>query len=118
MAFTSKHEGTTVTEWKFAGLKIKGDFKIKRGNIFVKYKSGLTKPSQNAINGPTGNSSLFVELNKNQQLFEITYQTDQKTTKDIPGINKIPLLGSLFSTVEESHTQKTILCFLTVTEKK
>lgn len=116
--FHSQNEGRSTTKWKFAGLKIKGEFKIKRGKIFVKYNSQFTRPAKDIIEGPMSSSSIFIELGTQHQLSEINYASNSVNDKNIPGINKIPLLRTLFSTTEISNTKKTILCFLTVTEKK
>ncbi len=102
------------TQWKFAGLKI--DLTLSRINnrYKIKYKTKLTRP-MTQLNGDTyisGNvqqSSFLIGKDSAIQMFEVDLTTDDNSSRNIPLLGNIPVLGKLFSSSAKFKTYKRII---------
>ena len=106
----------TTTNWRFYGLKIKAELLNKRGLPFIKYKSTLTTPAENSIEGTKGSSGVYIKLLETQKLFEIGHHFNREKIKGIPLLEKIPLLKYLFSQSDDLNSFKQIICYITLEE--
>ena len=102
------------TEWKFVGLKLKGDLKIKNEKFLLNQSSQLTAPSDNGVGGPKSKSILYLDENIPTKVFEIDFQTSMKANKSIPLLGSIPVLKHLFGTYGNENSVKRIIGFITL----
>lgn len=116
--YSNKNKEKEIIEWKFAGLKISGQIKMKKGKILLKYNSLLTTGNQTGINGPKGNSSIYLIPNKNYHLYSIELNNYQSSAMSTPWINKIPILKNLFSSNSRNQNIKSVSIFAKLIEKK
>jgi hypothetical protein len=95
-------QGTSQTDWKFAGLKI--NFKLmKQGDkLKLTYQTSHSQWDGVQIQGNEGKGSLFVtpQLKNGQILFQIPFEMKRKALKKMPLLGQIPLLGKLFQAPE------------------
>lgn len=117
---SASQQGTIIPaiEWTFYGLKITTFLKNKNGSPFVKYSAKLTTPKGNSIEGTKAQSSLYLEMNKYQKLFEIGHSFSEKHQKGIPILKEIPFLKALFSESGKSSTYKHIICYISLEEQE
>jgi hypothetical protein len=100
------------TTWKFFGLKLTALLKNKNGKAFVHYKTTLTTPRDNAIEGTKASASVFVSLNQYNKLFEIGHIFTEQQKMGVPLLQEIPFLKHLFSSSGEVGSYKHIVCYL------
>lgn len=101
--------------WKFAGLKLSLLIQKTGNNLLLKYQNEFTKShSSGELSGGKESSSLYVNLNRPIEIFNISHYSEGKNNTQIPFLGKIPLIGALF-TGEHNRTQfKKIIGFLTL----
>jgi hypothetical protein len=114
---TSKDDKASI-EWKFAGLKINGQMNLKYNSYFLKYKTMFTSPIDGSLTGPKGNSTIFLEVDKVQQVFSIELEENSSNVNSIPILNRIPLFKHLFEEKFKKQGNRKVLGFITLTEKK
>ena len=103
-------------DWKFAGLKIKGELELKFNSYYLKYSSALTSPQERQISGPKGKSTSFLKLNVPFELFKIDLKNNSEMNSAIPGLGKIPFLKALFSKNINSNSNRKIIAYATLRE--
>jgi len=116
--FRSIVSGQEMTQWKFAGLQLKGKMILLNGKLALELNSQITSPSEQQITGPEGNTTLYLDSEKLQRLFSINIEVKDQVTNSIPLIKEIPILKEIFSTQNELFTHKKILCYVTLEEIK
>lgn len=103
-----------ITSWRFSGLQIKGKLLVKNQNIFLKYESELSSPTEEGISGPFGKSTISLSDFSPQVLFSLKLNGDNQQYQGIPFFKDIPVLKSLFQTETSSLLHKMVLCILEV----
>ncbi len=115
---TGKDGIVTMTQWQFAGLKVKVMMENMGDKVKISYETELTKPSMES-NGPiSGNkekSSVVIDLNSPTRLFQISLKTEALGVDQMPFLNRIPLLGELFKSKSSQNNYKMITGIIEVT---
>jgi hypothetical protein len=107
----------SLTEWKFAGLKLKIRHSFEDGLHFIKYETEFTRPNgDGAISGSKESSSLIIHENHTQRIFQIGYQTQGNGESSLPYLSQIPVLGALFKSRNNQSSYKYITGMLTFSE--
>jgi hypothetical protein len=87
------------------------------GRPFLEYKTELTSPMNEQINGSKGKSGLYVATGKYIKLFEVGYKIKNTQDQGVPILNKIPILKYLFQSELKEDSYKQIICYVKVEEK-
>ena len=66
------------TDWKFVGLRIKGDINFAESNYLLNQQSQFTQSSDQTISGPKSKSTLILTENKVFELFTIKLDFKEK----------------------------------------
>lgn len=115
--FQQAYNDQSITQWKFYGLKVNTVLKNFNGKPFLEYKTELTSPIEQNVNGSKGNSGIYVTTGKYIKLFEVGYKTSGNQQEGVPILNKIPILKYLFSSNYKSNSYKQIICYVKVEKK-
>jgi hypothetical protein len=115
--YTEQMENRPHTSWKFYGLAVELLLSIQNGKPLLKFKTELTSPLDQSIQGTIGNSSVYIKKGLYQKMFEVNYQVDSTQTKSIPLLNKIPLLKYLFTSAQKDQTSKSIYCYVQIEDE-
>jgi hypothetical protein len=115
--FLSESLNGSKTSWKFYGLKINTILKNLNGRPFLEYKTELTSPTNDKINGSKGKSGIYVTTGKYIKLFEVGYKVTNSQDQGVPLLNKIPILKYLFQSQLTEDSYKQIICYVKVEEK-
>jgi hypothetical protein len=110
--FQQVTEQQQTTTWKFFGLKLTALLKNKNGKAFINYKTILTTPRENTIEGTKASAGLFVKLNQYTKLFEIGHTFNEKQKAGVPLLQEIPFLKYLFSSTDDVDSYKHIICYI------
>lgn len=119
---TNNLNGSTQTQWQFAGLKVKIVIENLAEMIKINYETELTRPTpgqnsqQVSISGNKEKSSIVIHLNKATQIFQVTLKTDAENIDQMPFLNRIPLLGELFKSKSSQNNYKLITGIIEVSE--
>jgi hypothetical protein len=105
-----------ITQWKFAGLTLKGKMFILNGKLALGLTSKITSPNDNQISGPEGNTTLYLKPSKAQILFSINMEVKNEVKSSIPIIKEIPILRDLFLSSTEQFSHKKILVYVILKE--
>jgi len=118
ISFESQNSNTqnNQVQWKFYGLKIKSTLQNLKGRPFLKFKTELTAPEGNNINGSKGMSGAYITKDKYIKLFEVGYKLNQRNQESLPLLSQIPILKYLFTAKEESDSFKQIICYVKIEE--
>ncbi len=108
--FRNQVQGETITEWRFSGLRIRGELKPFGNRITLNYNSEISAPTEQGISGPSGKSSIVLDSEKAQVLFHLEFGGKNNLMQGIPGLEKIPLFGRVFESSSQSHSHKIVIC--------
>lgn len=99
-----------ITNWKFAGLKIKLTINQIGNKLKVKYQTEFTRPIDNhgKIGGNKESSEAMIKLSKPLQIFQIGFKTAGKNISGFPWLSEIPILGELFKSKSNQSNYKKI----------
>ena len=98
------------TSFKFAGLKITGVLTQTPLGKVIDYQIELTAPSsEGAIAGNKKMSSIMLRLGEETRAFTLNLSSKGIDQKSLPYINKIPILGALFSDLQQTSSEKVII---------
>lgn len=100
-----------TTQWKFYGLSLKTKMVIKNEKLLLKYSTDLSTPFEQNISTTSGNSVLYVPIDKYVEIFKINFNQKKFSNESIPIINRIPILKYLFAKNNRSNTSQEIICF-------
>ena len=116
ISFQSQRQQQIVTNWRFAGLKIKGLLTLKNNHFFLEYQSYLTRPVNNQISGPRGRSSIYLNPGKTEKLYSIDVDLKQEMKHNLPYLSNIPALGNIFQSSQQERGKKRILVLIRLEE--
>ena len=103
-------------DWKFVGLRVKGELKLRGDQYFLKYQSLITKGNNKGISGPKGESALYLKIGKLVKLYSIDFVENNSQEVGIPGLSSIPLLKHLFIKANKNHGHQQINVYVTIEE--
>lgn len=116
--FTKRSKEEYVTNWKFAGLKLKILLEKENDQFFLNIETELSRPLSSGggstISSNRSTSRIKVELDQSLKVLDIGHQGIQKEGSSIPYVSKIPILGRLFSSSSEIETYKNIKLLIQV----
>lgn len=104
------------TEWRFAGLKLKGRAYLLNGKLALEVSTQFTSTSNQAITGPKSKTNIYLDDTRVNKIFSIILDTQSSNQSHIPYLSKIPILKSLFMTNESEHRYKKINCYVEIQE--
>lgn len=112
--------GKSSIQFKFAGLALKMRL-IESGSQYkIDYMTELTRPEvfqeDVAISGNKQSSAVSIKLGDVIKIFEIEFQTDQKTRSFLPLLGTIPILGELFNSRSNQSSRKKIIGLISLSE--
>jgi hypothetical protein len=114
----SSIQGPETQSWKFAGLKVELELKKVDHKYQVTYKTEFTKPDTSSgsgtITGSKEESTVFLDLGRVVQIFQIAYHAKGVHSELFPVIGQIPLLGQLFHSKGKSQSYKKIQGFIQI----
>ncbi len=102
---------STITKWKFIGLKLKLKLKKTGKKYIMEFKNDFFRANTNNLStsGNRQQSSLIIELNKPIKLFEIGFEDINNKSTKLPLISKIPLLSKLVGSKINNKVYKKII---------
>ncbi len=112
-------QGSTVIapiDWRFAGLKIKTKFTESYGKILLEYETEFSRPVDQSISGSKEISSALLEIGVPLKIFQIGFQTNDKSRQGIPFLSSIPILKHLFESKSDHKTYKQIYGYAVLEE--
>jgi len=114
--FTRKSKEEYVTNWKFAGLKIKTKLEKENNEYFLNIETELSRPMQSSgastISSNKTKSRVKITQGKSLKITDIGHQGIQHQNTSLPYLSKIPLLGKLFTSSSEIETYKNIQLYV------
>jgi hypothetical protein len=109
---------TTTQEWKFAGLKIKIKTEHKNNKIELQQQTELTLPHTNQISGTKTKGQLTILPNQTYQFFKIIMKQKHHGETSLPGLQGVPIIGSLLNKNQKMETYKVILTHIQLLEEE
>ncbi len=112
-------QGATVIapiDWRFAGLRIKTKISESYGKLLLEYETEFSRPVDKAISGSKEISSILLEIGVPMKIFQIGFQTSDKSQKGIPFLSEIPILKHLFESKSDQKTYKQIYGYVVLEE--
>jgi hypothetical protein len=97
---------TTTQVWKFAGLKIKIKSDYQNNKISLEQQTELTLPHSNQISGTKTKGQLIISPNQTYQFFKIVMQQKNRGEASLPGLQGVPLIGSLLNKNQKMQNMK------------
>lgn len=102
-------QGTSQTQWKFAGLQIKIKLEKQGNALKVRYQTSFTRPSEGqTISGNRESSTIMVPLDIPHEVFQVSFQTLGQQQQNIPFLGDIPILGKIFTSTGSQSNYKNI----------
>jgi hypothetical protein len=109
---------TSNQEWKFAGLRIKIKTEHKNNKIELTQQTELTLPHLNQISGTKTKGQLTISPNQTYQFFKIVMKQKNQGEASLPGLQGIPLIGSILNKNQKLETYKVILAHLQLIDEE
>lgn len=104
----------TVTEWKFAGLKLSGKIEILNGKLALNLETQITAAEDEQISGPSGSAISYITPDISQLIYSISLDSKNQKEDHLPILEKIPILQKIFTSETTYYTNKKILCYVTM----
>lgn len=109
---------TSNQEWKFAGLRIKIKTEHKNNKIELTQQTELTLPHLNQISGTKTKGQLTISPNQTYQFFKIVMKQKNQGEASLPGLQGVPLIGSILNKNQKLETYKVILAHLQLIDEE
>lgn len=100
------------TEWRFAGLKLKGKTYLHNGKLALKISTQFTNSTNDGISGPRSQTNIYLNQKGINKVFSINIDSKNINEEHIPYLSRIPILRNLFLTRNQNHTLKKINCYV------
>ncbi len=108
--FINQSRDILQTNWKDSGFIFSYHLKSQKEKLVLKYQIDSTKNQGSTISGSSIENEKYVQLNsKFKILFDVLLRTKKFNLEAVPLVNKIPILGRVFSSKSEQRNHKYIM---------
>ncbi|MFZ8934131.1 MAG: hypothetical protein ACO2ZP_09565 [Bacteriovoracaceae bacterium] len=113
-SFPLQTNQSVVLAWKFNGLKIETLLRKSGEHYHLEYSTILTGPDRegSSISGSRSSSTISLERNKAQQLFELGIKTLNEQNSRFPILSHIPLLGLIFQANSQVENKRKVVALV------
>jgi hypothetical protein len=113
IAFRQDSVDKLNTNWKFAGLTLNFLLKKVEGQFSLKYEQELSRPlsTEGAFQSSQTKSEIFIKKDKQTLLQNLYFESVNQSASLFPLLNKIPLIGNLFTSNTNSKSMKNVFIF-------
>lgn len=116
---TPAQDGASNESWKFFGIDLAFTVNKFGANFEADYSFHFSSPPQSGqTNLNSSQSTALLQLNAPEELFEFKIDLKKEGMSNVPWINRIPLIGLLFQSQNDSVTHKKVIALAKLEEEK